>query len=63
MVMIFLALVAIMPRVATAGLARDKKPNIVVIKGDDVGMWNIGAFIIPDLMPGSPANEPTIANS
>jgi len=21
-----------------------KKPNIVVIMGDDIGMWNIGAY-------------------
>ena len=27
-----------------AALAQDKKPNIVVIMGDDVGMWNIGAY-------------------
>ncbi|MGC1417617.1 MAG: arylsulfatase [Candidatus Acidiferrum sp.] len=24
--------------------AEDKKPNIVVIMGDDIGMWNIGAY-------------------
>jgi arylsulfatase len=32
--------------VLTAGpaLAADKKPNIVVIMGDDIGMWNIGAY-------------------
>src|SRR5271154_2333163 len=24
--------------------AQEKKPNIVVIMGDDIGMWNIGAF-------------------
>ena len=24
--------------------AKDKKPNIVVIMGDDIGMWNIGAY-------------------
>ncbi len=32
--------------VAMAGdaLAQDKKPNIVVIMGDDIGMWNIGAY-------------------
>ena len=22
----------------------DKKPNILVIFGDDVGMWNVGAY-------------------
>ena len=24
--------------------AQDKKPNILVIMGDDIGMWNIGAY-------------------
>src|SRR5688500_10621973 len=24
--------------------AQDKKPNIVVIMGDDIGIWNIGAY-------------------
>ncbi len=24
--------------------AQDKKPNIVVIWGDDIGMWNVGAY-------------------
>src|SRR5271165_6866076 len=28
------------PRVS----AQDKKPNILVIMGDDIGMWNIGAY-------------------
>src|SRR5213596_29882 len=27
-----------------AGFAQDKKPNIVVIMGDDIGIWNIGAY-------------------
>ena len=27
---------------ATAG--QDKKPNIVFIMGDDIGIWNIGAY-------------------
>jgi arylsulfatase len=26
------------------GTAQAKKPNIVVIMGDDIGMWNIGAY-------------------
>ncbi len=29
---------------ATPVLAQTKKPNIVVIMGDDIGMWNIGAY-------------------
>ncbi|MDR3372715.1 MAG: arylsulfatase [Ancalomicrobiaceae bacterium] len=28
----------------THALAQDKQPNIVVIMGDDIGMWNIGAY-------------------
>ena len=27
-----------------AAKAQEKKPNIVVIMGDDIGMWNIGAY-------------------
>src|SRR5437763_15205353 len=30
--------------VAVSAHAADKKPNIVFIMGDDVGMWNIGAY-------------------
>ena len=30
--------------VAVAAQAQDKKPNIVFIMGDDIGMWNIGAY-------------------
>src|SRR5216684_2397760 len=29
--------------VAHIAWAQEKKPNIVVIMGDDIGMWNIGA--------------------
>ena len=29
---------------AAPALAQTKKPNIVVIMGDDIGMWNIGAY-------------------
>jgi arylsulfatase len=29
---------------APSAKAEDKKPNIVVIMGDDIGMWNIGAY-------------------
>ena len=28
----------------SSAFAEDKKPNIVVIMGDDIGMWNIGAY-------------------
>src|SRR6266581_3229327 len=30
--------------IATAAQAADNKPNILVIMGDDIGMWNIGAY-------------------
>jgi arylsulfatase A-like enzyme len=29
---------------APSAKAQAKKPNIVVIMGDDIGMWNIGAY-------------------
>ncbi|MGO9944415.1 MAG: arylsulfatase, partial [Rhodoblastus sp.] len=29
---------------ASVASAQDKKPNILVIMGDDIGMWNIGAY-------------------
>src|SRR4029079_9389404 len=30
--------------VAAAAMAQDKKPNIICIMGDDIGIWNIGAY-------------------
>ncbi len=30
--------------VPQAARAQDKQPNIIVIMGDDIGMWNIGAY-------------------
>ncbi|MFL9982608.1 hypothetical protein [Paraburkholderia sediminicola] len=35
---------ALLPALAAPGLAQtnNSKPNIVVIMGDDIGMWNIG---------------------
>jgi arylsulfatase len=32
------------PAAPAAGSASGKKPNIVVIMGDDIGIWNIGAY-------------------
>ena len=34
----------VMLMLAAVTNAQDKKPNIVFIMGDDVGMWNIGAY-------------------
>jgi hypothetical protein len=40
--------------------AQEKKPNIVVIMGDDIGMWNIGAYH-RGLMAGRTPNLDKIA--
>ncbi len=40
--------------------AQDKKPNIIVIMGDDIGMWNIGAYH-RGLMAGRTPNLDKIA--
>src|SRR5215475_26628 len=40
-----IALAAAATKLAVNGVqAADKKPNIVVIWGDDIGMWNVGAY-------------------
>jgi arylsulfatase A-like enzyme len=41
---ILIALVAVLALVAGPAAAQQKKPNIVVIMGDDVGWFNIGAY-------------------
>ncbi len=46
--------------IAAPALAQSKKPNIVVIMGDDVGMWNIGAYH-RGLMAGRTPNLDAIA--
>jgi hypothetical protein len=38
----------------------NKKPNIVVIMGDDIGMWNIGAYH-RGMMAGTTPNLDKIA--
>jgi arylsulfatase len=45
---------------APVASAQDKKPNIVVIMGDDIGMWNIGAYH-RGLMAGTTPNLDKIA--
>jgi arylsulfatase A-like enzyme len=45
---------------ATTASAQTKKPNILVIMGDDIGMWNIGAYH-RGLMAGRTPNLDRIA--
>ena len=47
--------------VALAQTAAAKKPNFVVIMGDDIGMWNIGAYH-RGLMAGRTPNLDKLAN-
>src|SRR5216683_2413300 len=53
---------ALLPALVVPGLAQTtaSKPNIVVIMGDDVGMWNIGAYH-RGLMAGRTPNLDKIA--
>jgi arylsulfatase A-like enzyme len=44
----------------TRAVAQEKKPNIVVIMGDDIGMWNIGAYS-HGMMAGTTPNLDKIA--
>ncbi len=39
-----LALAVVLVAFALPAAAQQKKPNIVVIMGDDIGIWNIGAY-------------------
>jgi arylsulfatase A-like enzyme len=45
---------------ADPAAAQDRKPNIVVIMGDDIGMWNIGAYH-RGMMAGRTPNLDSIA--
>src|SRR5262249_60305882 len=38
------ALVAAIGLAPNVSLAQDKKPNLVVIFGDDIGLWNVGYY-------------------
>jgi arylsulfatase A-like enzyme len=40
----YLILVVLVTFVATEALAQTKKPNILVIFGDDIGYWNVSAY-------------------
>jgi arylsulfatase len=39
-----IALFTALTLIAGPAAAQQKQPNIVVIMGDDIGMWNIGAY-------------------
>jgi len=53
-------LVASLVFAASATSAQDKKPNILVIMGDDVGWFNIGAYH-QGIMSGKTANLDKLA--
>jgi len=51
---------AVMAAIAPAAAQQPQRPNIVVIMGDDIGMWNIGAYH-RGLMAGKTPNLDKIA--
>src|SRR5258706_12344543 len=53
-------IVLVMLVLSSLALAQGKQPNIVVIMGDDIGMWNIGAYH-RGLMAGRTPNLDKIA--
>ena len=55
-----LAMMAAVAMPASPASAQAKKPNIVVIMGDDIGIWNIGAYS-RGMMAGKTPNLDKIA--
>ena len=55
-----LAMLAAIAMPTSPASAQAKKPNIVVIMGDDVGIWNIGAYS-RGMMAGKTPNLDKIA--
>ena len=41
---IILSIAGFIVILSSSAWAEEKKPNIVVIWGDDIGMWNVGAY-------------------
>jgi arylsulfatase A-like enzyme len=56
-----LSTVPLLLGLAAPAVAQDKKPNIVVIMGDDIGIWNIGAYH-RGMMAGRTPNLDKLAN-
>ena len=61
MVMVCVALIAMVLWTAAPVLAQDKKPNIIMIMGDDVGWSNIGVYN-QGIMAGRTPNLDKLAN-